>query len=340
MFRTAYFLALVLSSSAPLAAAQEPPAPPEEPKPAAEESTPTVPGPTPTAEEALTPAPAPQAATVAASAEAPLAVSPAFTTVPELRAGFDLLYQQKFTEARKAFSNWEARNPTQPFGAVAVSASYLFEELYRQGVLSSDFFLNEKRFLHGIDGKPDPDRMTHFREALAQARQLAGQRKQTNPLDGEALFALTLAAGMESDAESILMKRHLDGLKRMKEANEYAKQLLAQHPEAADAYIAPGIANYVIGSLNPGFRFALWFGGIHGDKKLGMQQTANAAENGRYLKPFAKIMLALAARREKQNALAQKLLRELTEQYPQNDLFASEYAKAMSRPVPAAILAR
>lgn len=321
MLRTTYFLTLAMASSSIVASAQKPSAPNQRPTSPVD------------AKEAVPSDAALQPAAPATAKETPRLVSPAFTTVPELTAGFDMLYQQKFTEARETFAGWESRNPTQPFGQVAVGASYLFEELDRQGVLSSDFFLNEKRFLHGIDGKPDPDRMNHFREALAQARELARQRERTNQEDAEALFALTLAAGMESDAESILLKHHLDGLKRMKEANEYARQLLAQHPEAADVYIAPGIANYVIGSLNPGFRFALWFGGIHGDKKVGMQQTENTAENGRYLKPFAKIMLALAARREKQNALAQKLLRELTEQYPQNDLFASEYAKAMGRPV-------
>ena len=120
----------------------------------------------------------------------------------------------------------------------------------------------------------------------------------------------------------------------MKKANAYAKQLLAEHPDAADAYIAPGIANYVIGSQSGGTRFALWFGGVHGDKKLGMEQVARTAENGRYLRPFAKIILALAARREKQDALAQKLFRELTEQYPQNQQFANEYAKAMDPSAP------
>jgi len=269
--------------------------------------------------------------------EAPDAVSPSFTTVPELSAGFDLLYQQKFAEAREGFANWESRNPEQPFGEVAVAASYLFEELSRQGVLTSDFFLNEKKFLHGIDGSPDPERMRHFRDALARARELAAVRQKTNPKDAEALLALTLAAGMEADAESILQKRHLAGLKRMKKANGYAKQLLEQHPDATDAYIAPGIANYIIGSQSGGSRFALWFGGIHGDKKLGMEQVARTAENGRYLRPFAKIILALAARREKQDALAQRLFRELSEQYPGNQLFASEYAKAMDLSKPSAL---
>jgi TolA-binding protein len=48
-------------------------------------------------------------------------------------------------------------------------------------------------------------------------------------------------------------------------------------------------------------------------------------------------MLALAARREKQNALAQRLLRELSQEFPSNDTFATEYAKAMGLPIPAVI---
>jgi hypothetical protein len=154
-----------------------------------------------------------------------------------------------------------------------VAASYLFEELHLQGVLTSDFFLNEKRFLHGIDGRPDPERMSHFREALAPARELASERQKTNSGDGEALFALTLAAGMESDAESIVQKKLMSALKRVKEANEYAKRLLAQHPDAADAYIAPGIANYLIGSQSAGTRFTLWFGGFTATKSLAWSKS-------------------------------------------------------------------
>src|SRR5258708_8127540 len=195
--------------------------------------------------------------------ETPDVGSPAFTTVPELSAGFDLLYEQKFAEARETFTKWQSRNPDDPFGQVAVAASYLFEELYIQGVLSSDFFLNEKRFLHGIDGRPDPERMSHFREALARARELSRDRQKTNPQDGEALFALTLAVGMESDAESILQKKHLSALKSVNEANEYARRLLARHPDAPDPYIAPGIANYIIGYQSSGTPFTVWFAVIH-----------------------------------------------------------------------------
>src|SRR5437879_5205687 len=200
------------------------------------------------------------------------AATPAFTNVPELVSGFQSLYLQNFAEAREKFSNWEAQHQDEPFGEVAIAASYLFEEFYRQDVLSSDFFLNEKRFLHGIEGKPDPARMKSFQEAIQIARKLARQRLEKDQHDPEGLFAMALSAGMESDADMILKKEHIEALKRLKEANEHAKQLLAEQPDANDAYVALGAANYIIGSLSGGTRFILRFGGIHGDKKLGMEQ--------------------------------------------------------------------
>jgi len=264
-------------------------------------------------------------------------LAPAFTSIPELSNGFDLLYTQKFPDAREKFTDWESQHAEEPFEEVAIAASYLFEKFYRQGVLTSDFFLNEKKFLNGIDGKPDPALMSNFQGALARTRTLANKRLKARPKDPEGLFALTLAAGMESDADMILRKERLEALKLLKQANEYAKQLLAQRPEAHDAYVALGSANYIIGSLSGGTRFILMFGGVHGDKKVGMQQLEKSADSGLYLRPFAKIMLALAARREKQDVLARRLLRELSEEFSSSPLFAAEYAKSMGRPVPATL---
>ena len=261
----------------------------------------------------------------------------AFTKVPALTSGFRMLYIQKFPEGRAQFEAWAAQHPDDPFGQVAIAASYLFEEFYHQGVLTSEFFMNDKTFLNGIEGKPDPQNMQGFDTAIENTRKLAAKRLEKNPKDPEALYALTLAAGMESDADMILRKHHMEALKRLKEANAHAKTLLAERPDAADAYIALGSANYIIGSLSVGFRAMLWFGGIHGDKKLGMDQVAKTVEGGLYLKPFAKIMLALAARREKQNKLAQKLLHELAEEFPESPLYPIEYAKTMGQPVPSSV---
>jgi hypothetical protein len=263
--------------------------------------------------------------------------TPAFSSVPKLESGFHDLYVQEFPEAREIFEKWANDHPDEPFGQVAIAASYLFEEFYLQHVLTSDYFLNDKRFLGGITGTPDPGRIQGFQSAVARARALAFQRLKRNPRDPEGLYVLTLAAGMESDAYSMLLKKHYDALKRLKEANINAELLLQQRPDAYDAYVALGCANYIIGSLPGSARFMLWFGGIHGDKQLGMQQVQKTVDGGRYLKPFAQILLALSARREKQDALAQKLLKDLTEEFPGNPVYIAEYEKALGRPIPAYI---
>jgi predicted Zn-dependent protease len=51
-----------------------------------------------------------------------------------------------------------------------------------------------------------------------------------------------------------------------------------------------------------------------------------AADHGRYLRPFAKILLALTALREKKPEVARIQLNELVAESPENPLFASELA--------------
>ena len=246
---------------------------------------------------------------------------------PEIDAGFHLLYELKFTEARAQFAAWEKAHPDDPLGPAVEAASYLFEELYRQGVLASEFFLDDKRLLGGIAGKPDAKLGAAFAGANQQAQDRARRRLKANPNDVDALFALTLSTGMQADYLSLIEKRHFASLRLIREAESYAQRLLALAPDSADAYLALGAGNYIIGCLPVHERFFLWFGGIRGDKSGGMQQLAITASRGNYLRPFAKILLALAALREKQVELARKELTELNTEFPQSPLFARELAK-------------
>jgi hypothetical protein len=93
-----------------------------------------------------------------------------------------------------------------------------------------------------------------------------------------------------------------------------------------------GTANYFIGSLPGPKKFFLSLVGIHGDKKAGIQQIEIAADRGHYLRPFAKILLALAALREKKTEVALSQLSELVAEFPENPLFASELAKIKVSP--------
>jgi hypothetical protein len=247
--------------------------------------------------------------------------------VPELDAGFHLLYELKPAEARQHFEARQKSHPDDPLASAAEAASYLFEECYRQGVLTSAYFLDDNRFLGKVPIKPDPELRAAFFAADKQTLALAQPLLQKNPDDANALFAMALSLGMQADYASLIDRHQLDSLKMIREADKYAKRLLAIAPEGADAYLTLGAANYIIGSL-PGLKkFLLGFAGIHGDKKLGLQQLQIAADRGHYLKPFAKILLALAALREKKPEIARVQLKELVAEFPENPLFASELAK-------------
>ncbi|MGD1212411.1 MAG: hypothetical protein ABR973_13770 [Candidatus Acidiferrales bacterium] len=247
--------------------------------------------------------------------------------VPELDAGFHLLYELKPEEAHEQFEAWQKSHPEDPLGSASEAAAYLFEECYRQGVLTSEFFLDDKRFLGKIPLKPDPELRAAFFAEDKQAQDLAQLRLKTNPDDANALFAMSLSLGMQADYASLIDKHQLDSLKKIREANTYSKKLLVIAPDAADAYLGLGTANYFIGSL-PGIKkFFLSFAGIHGDKEAGIQQIEIAADRGHYLRPFAKILLALAALREKKPEVARVQLNELVAEFPENPLFASELAK-------------
>jgi hypothetical protein len=131
----------------------------------------------------------------------------------------------------------------------------------------------------------------------------------------------------QADYVSLINKHQLDSLKMIRQADTYSRKLLRIAPDASDAYLGLGMANYIIGSQPIFKQFFLGFAGIRGDKRTGIQQIQIAAAHGHYLGPFAKIMLALAALREKKPEIARTQLHELVMEFPENPLFASEHAK-------------
>lgn len=252
---------------------------------------------------------------------------PALFSRPEIEGGFHELYELHFPEARETFSAWQAEHPGDPLGEVSLAASYLFEEFYIQGVLSSEYFLDDKRLLGGIEGKPDEARARAFLDANHQARELALARLRQDSQDPVALYTLTLAAGMESNYFSILAKKNLESLHWMKEANHYGKELLAVQPDAQDAWLALGASDYIIGSLPAPKRFFLKFGGVHGDRKAGLEELRRTSESGHYLRPYARLLLGLAALREKQEQIAREQFTALATEFPGNPLFSKELAR-------------
>jgi hypothetical protein len=243
-----------------------------------------------------------------------------------LDKGFKKLYELNFNGARADFLEYQKTRPDDPMGKAAEAASYLYEQFDAKGILTSEFFLNDDRFLGGIEGTPAQNRNMHFEETVRQSREMAKKRVKADSHDIQGLLVLTIADGMESNYDAFIQKKQMSALSFMKQGEQEANAVLAIDPSSQDAYVALGMANYVIGCL-PGYKRAfLWFGGVHGDRLKGIQLMQTAADHGRYLSPFAKIMLALAYEREKQPEKARVLLADLSAQFPENRIFAHELA--------------
>lgn len=245
----------------------------------------------------------------------------AFAQSPALVPGFHLLYQLRFADARAVFLAWQHDHPTDPMGFIAEAASHLFEEFEQHGVLTTEFFLDDDLLLGGIKGSGDPARTRAFEHANDRARGLS------NSKDANSLLALTLAAGMAADYAALITKRQIESIRKIREAEDFGRRLLKVAPSVTDGYVALGAANYILACLPSYKRALLWFGGMQGDRKRGMEQLAEAARNGLYLAPYAKILLALASVREKRIGEARRLMNELTIEFPESPLFARERAK-------------
>ncbi|MGA9884812.1 MAG: hypothetical protein WBQ34_13925 [Candidatus Acidiferrales bacterium] len=250
---------------------------------------------------------------------------------PVLDSGFRQLYELNFEGARAQFRSFQQQHPEDPVGKAAEAASYLYEEFDAKGIFTSKFFLNNELFLNGADGTPAENRNVLFLRANRETRQMAQKILKSEPNNVRALLALTLADGMESDYDALIVKKQMAGLGLMRQAEREANALLAIDPSQDDAYVALGAADYVIGCLPSYKRAFLWFGGIHGDRSRGMQEMQRAAVHGHYLRPFAQILLALACEREHQPTRARVLLSQLTSEFPTNKRFANELALLNAR---------
>src|SRR6202167_313252 len=186
-------------------------------------------------------------------------------SVALMEKGFQRLYELNFNGARVEFLAYQKSRPDDPLGKAVEAASYLFEQFNAKGVLTSEFFLSDAKFLGGVEGAAAQNQNAAFMTANSKAREMAKTRLKSNPRDIHGLLAITIADGMESDYDALIIKKQLDGLKMMKQAESEANILRTIDPSQQDANVALGMSNYVIGCL-PGYKRAfVWLGGVYGD---------------------------------------------------------------------------
>jgi hypothetical protein len=241
--------------------------------------------------------------------------------------GFSGLYNLDFAGAQKDFALWQRLHPEDPVGPVSEAAGFLFSEFNRLGVLEAQFFENDEAFAGRPKQTPDPALRERFQAAIGRAENLAHTRLAKDPKDRDALFALTLSSGLQADYAALIEKRNLSSLHFAKEASTQAQRLLVVCPDCYDALLATGFSKYIIGSMPAPVRWILRLGGLPADKRGGIADLETTAAQGRYLAPFARILLAIAFVREKDKPRALQLLTGLQHEFPGNTLFPREIAR-------------
>lgn len=251
---------------------------------------------------------------------------------PTLDSGFQLLYNLDFDHAQQVFASWQQEHPQDPTGPASEAAGVLFAEFNRLGVLESQFYADDHSFDARRKFTPDAAAHERFENALNRAETTAQTRLTHDAKDRDALFSMVLVFGLRADYAALVEKRNLASLHYTKQANVWAQQLLAVDPQCYDAHLATGVSQYIVGSMSAPVRWLVRFGGVSGDKQNGIQELQLTADRGRYLAPFARILLAIAYVREKDPNRARTLLVSLKNDFPENPLFDKEIARLNSQP--------
>jgi hypothetical protein len=246
--------------------------------------------------------------------------------VPEkdLYAGWLKMYDLKFDDAHRNFAAWKQSHPDDPLGPASNAAAYLFSELARLGALESELFVDDSRFKERAKLRPDSMKKMLFGQEIARAEQLADAALRRSGTDSNALFVKSMASGLRADNAGLIEKQSLAALSYTKEGRVWAERLMQSNPQAADAYLGPGIENYLL-SLKPApLRVLLRMTGSNVDRERGLEEIRRTAAHGHYLEPFAKLLLAVAALRDHNPVRARELLAELHLRFPDNELYTRE----------------
>ena len=259
-----------------------------------------------------------------------LTLAPAAAAAPDeaIDRGYRQMYNLDFDGAHRTFGDWKLKHPEDPLGYVSNAAAYLFAEFDRMRVLQGEFFARDETFTKEKPLMPDPAAKMAFLKELETGEKLAKDAlAKSSDKDLNAMFAWVMTFGLRADYDGLIEKRYLSSVGYMKAGRLASEKLLALDPKNADAYVAMGVEAYILGSKPMAVRWILKLAGSNTDREDGIRKVRLAAEGGRYLRPFARLLLAVAALRDKDVKTASDILEDLSKQFPRNKLYAEELAR-------------
>ncbi len=254
-------------------------------------------------------------------------ISIALPSATLLEQGYRQMYNLQFDEASVSFKSWAQSHPGDPMAPTSAAAALLYSEFDRLGILQAELFADDEHLRKSKKRSPDPAVKKQFDDSIAASERLADEILSRSPGDENALFAKVMNQGLRSDYAGLIEKHFMASLGYMKTGRMLAERLLAINPSNYDAYLAVGVENYVLGSSPAPVRWFLQLFGSQTDKLEGVRNVTLTAEKGRYLLPFARLLLAVAALRDKDRPKAREILAWLAREFPANPLYSRELAR-------------
>lgn len=250
----------------------------------------------------------------------------AATGEPTVGEAFQRLYSFQFEQSQKVARAYSDKNPGDPLGHATLAASYLFSEMNRLQVFNKDMFKDEK--VKGEQAKRiGAEAKREFELALNRAKATGVDALQKNEKDTNALLGLLIATGAERDFAALVEKRYKDSYYAAKASQEYALKLQALDPAMEDAWFTRGFSEYLVGSVPFVIRWLMKIDQVEGDKKKGIELMEKCARGGRYLKPFAQMMLASIYQKDKRMKECRAMLEAFAAGHPDNEVIRQELAK-------------
>jgi len=252
------------------------------------------------------------------------ALNGASTDEPSIERAFNRLYSFQFEESQRVVRAYSTKNVADPMGHATLAAAYLFSEMNRLQVFNNDMFKEDKGEQAkriGVEAK------LAFEGALNRAKSAGLEALKKNNRDTNALLGLVIATGAERDFAALVEKRYKDSYYAAKASQEYALRLQSIDPSIQDAWFTRGFSEYLVGSVPFVVRWLMKIDQVSGDKKKGIELIEKCAQGGRYLKPFAQMMLASIYQKDKRMKETLVMLEAFAAEYPDNAVIREEILK-------------
>ena len=231
-----------------------------------------------------------------------------------------------FDAAGAAFEALTKRYPNHPapplYGATVVWLRHLDD----RHELVLDRFVHPGYFTKAAARPMDSVQRQRFFELLAASRLLADRRLKADPRDQDARYFRGAVEGLTAAFAITVDRGYMEAFRHGKQAYAIHSRLLQEDRRYFDAFLLPGLYDYVAASVP---WYVRWLAG--GDRVRGLQSMNLAVDKGRWASDDARlvrlVLLARDARLDDALADAASLFRK----YPHNYLLHLTTAQLLER---------